>query len=64
MCAHRECADRLLALGLSDVLERAAGGGDATEQRYAARVESKLAQHLARQREAAAQRAAAGAGER
>lgn len=64
MCAHRECADRLLALGLSDVLARAAGGGDATEQRYAARVESKLGQHLQRQRDAAAQRAAAGAGER
>lgn len=45
LCAHAECADALAQMGLADALavvlrER---GGDATVQRYVARIQQKMA---------------------
>jgi len=47
MCAHRRCAEALLALGLSEAVADVAGdpGADATVVKYVARVRQKLQGH-------------------
>ncbi|KAI8462968.1 MAG: hypothetical protein J3K34DRAFT_445709 [Monoraphidium minutum] len=42
MCAHRECREALLALGLRDALRRLSGAPDPVLQKYLARVQAKL----------------------
>lgn len=45
LCAHADCADALVQLGLRDALAAVLRdrGGDATVQRYVARIQQKLA---------------------
>ena len=45
LCAHAECADALARLGLADALQAVLRdrGGDATVQRYVARIQQKQA---------------------
>ena len=45
LCAHGDCAEALVALGLRDALAAVLRdrGGDATVQRYVARIQQKLA---------------------
>lgn len=45
LCAHAECAEALLQLGLPDALTSVLRdrGGDATVQRYVARIQQKMA---------------------
>ena len=42
MCAHRECREALVALGLKDVLRSLSGASDPVLQKYLARVQAKL----------------------
>jgi hypothetical protein len=73
MCAHGECREALLALGLKDVLRQLSGASDPVLQKYLARVQAKLtvpqagapltAGRAAAGRAAAAAAAAAAAGQ-
>ena len=42
LCAHRECRDRLVALGVRDLLAGLEGHPDAAVAKYAARIDAKL----------------------
>jgi hypothetical protein len=42
MCAHRECREALLNLGLRDALRQLSGASDPVLQKYLARVQAKL----------------------
>jgi hypothetical protein len=51
LCAHRECADTLLQLGLREALARLAPlcKADATVQKYVLRIQQKLQQQQQQQ---------------
>ncbi|KAG2431488.1 hypothetical protein HXX76_009502 [Chlamydomonas incerta] len=42
MCAHRECRESLLALGVQDVIRRLSSSPDPTQQKYLQRIQQKL----------------------
>ncbi len=42
MCAHRECRESLLALGVNDMIRRLAANPDPTQQKYLQRIQQKL----------------------
>ncbi|KAG2493565.1 hypothetical protein HYH03_008379, partial [Edaphochlamys debaryana] len=42
MCAHRECRESLLALGVQDVIRRLSSNPDPTQQKYLQRIQQKL----------------------
>eukprot|EP00191_Tetraselmis_sp_GSL018_P012506 CAMPEP_0177598674 /NCGR_PEP_ID=MMETSP0419_2-20121207/12506_1 /TAXON_ID=582737 /ORGANISM="Tetraselmis sp., Strain GSL018" /LENGTH=1263 /DNA_ID=CAMNT_0019091197 /DNA_START=454 /DNA_END=4245 /DNA_ORIENTATION=- len=44
MCAHRECREALLSIGLMKAIERLEMSRDTTVQKYVARIKTKLAQ--------------------
>lgn len=43
MCAHKECREALLALGVTDVIRRLSSNPDPTQQKYLQRIQQKLA---------------------
>ncbi|GLI63648.1 hypothetical protein VaNZ11_006646 [Volvox africanus] len=42
MCAHRECRESLIALGVQDVIRRLSSNPDPTQQKYLQRIQQKL----------------------
>ncbi|GLC39018.1 hypothetical protein PLESTM_000827500 [Pleodorina starrii] len=42
MCAHRECRESLIALGVQDVIRRLGANPDPTQQKYLQRIQQKL----------------------
>ncbi|GFR42822.1 hypothetical protein Agub_g3779, partial [Astrephomene gubernaculifera] len=42
MCAHRECRETLIALGVQDVIRRLSTNPDPTQQKYLQRIQQKL----------------------
>ncbi|GIM09257.1 hypothetical protein Vretimale_13139, partial [Volvox reticuliferus] len=42
MCAHRECRESLIALGVQDVIRRLSSNPDQTQQKYLQRIQQKL----------------------
>lgn len=42
MCAHRECREALINLGVHDMLKRLSSSSDPETQKYLARIQAKL----------------------